>query len=395
MENKLPLSEKQQKLALVCACLVGFAFSANYTNHAPLKDWLMKGFSTTEVPFSKAMFGFLTTAIFLTHAFMQIPGGHLADKFGPKKVLIVALSIVCIGNFGITFSNSYYQLVFWKCFVGFGTGTSFVTGARYIYQSMPAEKLLMYQGYYGASVLLGSGFVIFALPQIAGYFNNWPQAFLSTATVAFIVLLTWSFLAPTPPGKEHPHSSLMKMLAHGQLWLLGLVQMASFGLVIVIGSWITTMLKENFLMTNKVVISAIASLVLLLGIFTRPWGGKLVSRIGVRKLLVISLLFNTAGCFLLAGMPKFLPADILAILMLGVGCGLPYAGVFNRAAAMFPGRAGAAMGLVNMLGIVFILAATPLVGMITDWSGNFTSSFIVLGLFALTICIVSFKINNE
>jgi len=76
---------------------------------------------------------------------MQIPGGHLADKFGPKKIVTIALSIVCIGNFGIAFAGSYEQLLFWKFLVGFGTGTSFVAGARYIFQSTPTNKLLLYQ----------------------------------------------------------------------------------------------------------------------------------------------------------------------------------------------------------------------------------------------------------
>ena len=389
------LNNKQQKTALFCACLAGFAFSANYTNHAPLKEWLMNSFDSPEFPFTKSMFGFLTTAIFLTHALMQIPGGHLADKFGPKKLLCIALAVVCIGNFGISFSESYNQLLFWKFFVGFGTGVSFVSGARYIYQSMPTEKLFIYQGYYGASVLLGSGFVIFAVPQIARSYDNWAPAFISTSAVALLTLITVLFFAPKPFAKEHPHSSISVMLSNGQLYLLGLIQMASFGLVIVIGSWITEMLKENFTFENKLVIPFIASLVLLLGIFTRPWGGKLVTQIGVRKLLVTSLLLNTLGCFILAFINDNLFINIFAIILLGIGCGLPYAGLFNRAASLFPGRAGAAMGLVNMLGIVFILIAAPLVGKITDFTGNFSSAFLSLGIFALVICFVSLKINNE
>lgn len=395
MKENLLLNIKQQKIALFCACLAGFSFSANYTNHAPLKEWLMKSFDTPDFPLTKAMFGFLTTAIFLTHALMQIPGGHLADKYGPKKVLCIALTVVCIGNFGISFAESYNLLLFWKFFVGFGTGVSFVSGARYIYQSIPLEKLFIYQGYYGASVLLGSGFVIFAVPQIARFYDNWSPAFILTSAVAFTTLLIVLFFAPKPFAKEHPHSSLLTMLSNGQLYLLGLVQMASFGLVIVIGSWITEMLKENFSFDNKIIIPFIASLVLLLGIFTRPWGGKLVSQIGVRKLLVISLLLNTAGCFILAFFTTYLYIAIFAIILLGIGCGLPYAGLFNRAAELFPGRAGAAMGLVNMLGIIFILVAAPLVGKIADWTGNFSSAFISLGLFAFIMCFVSLKINKE
>ena len=55
MKENLILTDKQQKIALFCACLAGFAFSANYTNHAPLKEWLMKSFDTPEFPFTKAI----------------------------------------------------------------------------------------------------------------------------------------------------------------------------------------------------------------------------------------------------------------------------------------------------------------------------------------------------
>ena len=395
MQDNRALNSKQQRTALWCVCFAGFAFSANYINHAPLRDWLLESFDSLDAPFTNAMFGFLTTAIFLTHAIMQIPGGLLADKFGAKKILAVALTIVCVGNFGIAFSGSYYHLLFWKFFAGFGTGACFIAGARYIYQSMPSQKLFLYQGYFGASILLGSGFVIFIVPQIASLFKGWPQAFFATAAVAVMALITWLFFAPWLPAKRHSQISLLKMLAHSQLWLLGLVQMASFGLVIVIGTWITTLLKENFSLSNKLFISFIASLVLLLGIFTRPLGGRLVSQIGVRKLLIISLILNATGCFMLAIFTHYLFVDIIAIVLLGAGCGFPYAGLFNKAASMFPGRAGAAMGLVNVLGIIFILAGAPLVGKIADWTGNFSAAFIALGVFSLIICGVSFKIDSE
>jgi nitrate/nitrite transporter NarK len=389
------LNDKQKRTVLLLACLVGFAFSANYTNHAPLKTWLMASFDTQAEPFTKAMFGFLTTAIFSTHAIMQIPGGFLADKFGAKRIIVVALIIVSIGNFGIALSDNYTQLLAWKFFVGLGTGASFVAGARYIYQCIPAEKLLVYQGYYGASVLLGSGFVIFVVPMVADHYQAWPPTFLLTASLAALVCVTILFAAPNPPDKSHPPTSLLKMLSNGQLWLLGLVQMASFGLVIVISSWVTTMLKENFIGRDKLLISFIASLALLLGIFTRPLGGKLLAKIGVRQLIITSLILNAAGCFIIAAFKDQLLADVIAIILLGIGCGLPYSGLFNRAAFIFPGRAGAAMGLVNMLGIVFILVAAPLVGNITDRTGNFNVAFISMGIFALFICIVSLRIKND
>src|SRR4029077_20664482 len=100
-------------------------------------------------------------------------------------------------------------------------------------------------GFYGASILLGSGFVIYAIPLLSAAFG-WRGAFFCTAALAAFAALIWIWLSPPAPQKVHPPARLASMLAHPQLWLLGLVQMASFGLVVVVGVWITTYLTKSF-----------------------------------------------------------------------------------------------------------------------------------------------------
>src|SRR5258708_37118176 len=89
-----PLSESAQRVAVICGCIVAFAYSANYTNHAPLASALMREFG-----FNNALAGFLTTGIFLTHAGMQIPGGYIVDLFGSRRILLIALLWLATGNF--------------------------------------------------------------------------------------------------------------------------------------------------------------------------------------------------------------------------------------------------------------------------------------------------------
>jgi len=363
-------------LDLACACLVGFAFSANYTNHAPLIPSLTEAFG-----FSLALAGFLTTGIFLTHAGMQIPGGHLADRLGARRVITIALAQVCVGNFAIAFAAAYWQLLFWKIFVGLGTGTCFVAGARYISAAYPGPRAHLAQGYYGGSILLGSGFVIFAVPRFAAAFG-WRGGFVATAAMAAAAWIVWAAAAPASPEQRHTPVSFGGMIADLRLWRLGLVQMASFGLVIVVSSWITTFLRRSLLL-DAVTAGLLGSVALLLGIVMRPLGGVLVRRMSVRSLLRLSLTLSAAGCFALAFAGSSVVLTALAIVMIGTGCGLPYAALFTRAVELFPSRAGAAMGLVNMLGIIMILAAPPLIGRLVAWSGSFQSSFAALGLFSL------------
>lgn len=373
--------------ALACACLVAFAFSANYTNHAPLVPALTKTFG-----FSLALAGFLTTGIFLTHAAMQIPGGHLADRLGPRPVVTIALAVVCVGNFAIAFSTAYWHLLFWKVLVGFGTGSCFVSGARYISGTFSGRRLNLAQGLYGGSILLGSGFVIFGVSRVAAAFD-WRGAFAATAGVATVAWILWVFAAPSTPLSAQPARSFRGLISDSQLWLLGIVQMASFGLVIVVSAWITMFLRRNLLLSQSRA-GLLGSIALLLGIVMRPLGGVMVHRIGVRRLFRLSLGLNFIACLLLAGAGGSLGRVITAIVILGLGCGLPYAALFVRAAVLYPGRAGAAMGLVNMLGIVMILAAPPLIGHMVESTGSFQSSFLSLCLFLLVAVVGTFGIKE-
>lgn len=367
------------RAAIALACAIGFAFSTNYTNHAPLAGALAREFA-----FSQALAGLLTTGIFATHAFMQVPGGYVVDRFGSRRVLIVALAWVAIGNFAIVLANAYWQLLFWKIFTGIGTGTSFVAGARYIHETVTGPRLHLAQGLYGGSILLGSGFVILAVPRIYVW-AGWRAAFLITASVAAGAWLLWMLAATGAARAPHAAGSFRGLLLAPQLWLLGMMQMASFGLAIVVGAWIVALLGNAFHMP-PVKAGLVGSLVLLLGILTRPLGGAIRRIVHIRPLLAASFVMNAAGCLLLASGWNSLALALAAVLLLGAGCGLPYAAVFTRAAALFPERAGAAMGFVNMLGILMILVGAPAVGRLADWTGSFRSGLVALGAFSLIAC---------
>jgi MFS transporter, NNP family, nitrate/nitrite transporter len=375
------------KRALISACAAGFAFSANYTNHAPMVGALRADFG-----FNQASAGLLTTGIFLTHALMQIPGGRLADRFGPSRTMVWALAWVTIANCLISLSGAYWQLLLWKTFAGIGTGVCFAAGARYVVGSFQGADLHLAQGMFGGSIVMGSGFVLFAVPQLLILFG-WRGAFLVCALLGGIAWAWWVWAAPPERQVTPATGSLAEMMQHRELWLLGGIQMASFGLMIVVGTWITALLNTEFKMPLKTA-GLLGSIVLLLGIVSRPMGGWLAHRVRIRVLVGVSLLLNAVACAAL-GWGHALSLSMIAIVALGIGCGLPYAGVFNRAASLFPGRAGAAMGLVNMVGTIMILAGAPAVGYLVDVSGQFRSSFYVLGAFALVAAGASQAIPEE
>lgn len=334
-----------------------------------------------EFGFTLSLAGLLTTGLFLSHALLQVPGGHMADRLGTHRMVLAGLAVVIIGNFAIASSTAYWHLLFWKVFAGVGTGTSIVSAARYVAEHHVGHRAHVAQGFYGGSILLGSGFVILAVPRLLEY-AGWRGSFRATAAVAVAAWLLWLLAAPKSELTLHHQTvPFRELMADARLWRLGVMQMASFGLAIVIGTWIALYLRKTIGL-QPVQAGLLGSTVLMLGMILRPLGGALVAKLGARTLLRASLGLTAAGCFLLAPGINALPLALTAIVLVGIGCGLPYAAIFTGAAALYPARAGAAMGLVNMLGIGMILVAPPVIGALVDFSGGFQSSFVCMGVFA-------------
>jgi MFS family permease len=117
--------------------------------------------------------------------------------------------------------------------------------------------------------------------------------------------------------------------------------------------------------------------------------------VGIRPLFAGSLAMTSLGCFLLLPSSISLITALTAVILIGIGVGIPYAAMFSRAGVLFPGRAAAAMGFVNMLGIIMILGGAPLVGHLADLTGSFKTSFAVLGGFTLATCALVPLIDRE
>ncbi len=368
----------QRWKALWFITALGFVFSANYTNHGPLVPTLVKDLHIT-----LAMAGFLTTAIFLSHGALQIPGGALADKLGPYKVALCSLGIITIGNFAIGFSNSYYQILVLKFIIGIGTGAAFIAGARYVPTFFAGKEMQRAQGIYGGSILLGSGFVIYGVPQLLTAVG-WHNVFIITGAMAGILMILWYFFAPdTPIHTTSPKINWTNVLANPNIWLLSLAQFGSFGAIIAAGVWVNTLLIKIVHLDPKTA-GIVGSTVLLLGIVSRPLGGVILEkRICSTKLLLILSCAGLALGFLWIAISKTLGMAFPAIIFTGVMAGLPFAGIFNGARDNCPATPGVAMGFVNTWGAAGVMILPPIIGRLVDLSGSFMSGFYVLAAVAL------------
>jgi nitrate/nitrite transporter NarK len=127
----------------------------------------------------------------------------------------------------------------------------------------------------------------------------------------------------------------------------------------------------------------------VLGIAGRSGGGIALER-GAPPIRVIraEIALAAIGLATIAVSGSLLIA-IGGLVATGVGVGLPYAAVFNGAAASVPDSPASTQGFVGMGGVVTAIVGPPLVGRLLDVGGGFTSGFLAISAFAVVVLIAT------
>ncbi len=317
---------------------------------------------------SLGVVGLFTTALFITHAVFQVPAGRLCDRFGARWVGAAGLAITAIGSAAALGWREPAFAIGTRALAGIGTGLSFVAGSDYFRRTIGSGSALA-QGFYGAGSVAGGGIALATIPQ----WGVWQAPFVTAAAVAGVgsVLLA---LAPGE-GQRAPMPRTQASLADRRLRPLMVMHSASFGLSVVIGNWIVTLLERAG--HDSASFAGIAgALTLFLGILTRPLGGR--HHANAAFLRASFLLGGAATALLAVATPAALV--ILAAAAVGLAAGVPFAPSFAGAARTRPDAPGAAVGLVNMTAAVTILVATPLVGLTFSLPGNGRIGFVVVAV---------------
>jgi MFS transporter, NNP family, nitrate/nitrite transporter len=322
-----------------------------------------------------AVIGLFTTALFVTHATLQIPAGRLSDRLGPRLVGGTGLVVVAAASAAALSWRQAWFAVAMRLVAGVGTAAAFVAGSEYVRATSGSGVAL---GLYGASSMAGGGLALALVPV----WGTWRAPFATAAAVA----AAGAALVAAAPRVERQHEAARKLttVVDRRLLPLGAMHAASFGLSVVIGNWSVTLL-ERAGGDSPDVAGVIAGLGLLLGVVTRPLGGRLVGRLRVVR---VSLLTGGAGVALLAAAAPVSVAAAGAVVV-GLAAGIPFAPAFAGAARLRTDAPGAAVGFVNMAAALTILAGTPLLGLSFSLPGDGRIGFaIVAVLWAATAAIV-------
>jgi MFS family permease len=362
------------------AVAAGFALAVtpgwNVGNVGAVADGLSHAYGAGLV-----VIGLFTTALFVTHAAFQVPAGRLCDRFGARLVGGCGLAVVAAASGGALLWREAGFAIAMRTLTGVGTALAFVGGSDYVRSTIGSAVA---QGWYGATSV-GAGGVALAVVPLWG---SWRAPFATAALVA-LAGLGLVLLAPAG-GRLPPVSRQLPRIVDRVLLRLALLHAASFGLSVIVGSWVVTLLERAGGDSSRVA-GAVGALVLLPGIVTRPLGGRL--GLGSRWLVWSFVAGGLAVAVLALAMP--LPLAICAAAVAGLAAGVPFAPTFSGAQRLRADAPGAAVGLVNAAAAVTILVGAPLVGLTFSLPGNGRIGMLVVATLWASTALVGSKIGRS
>lgn len=116
---------------------------------------------------NQTQLGLMSTVFFAAYAFMQIPTGILADKFGRVKVLVIGFIVFGIGTYLSGASATFGIFLMMRALTGLGEGTYY--GSQYGISSTITPK--KYRGLVSAIINSGMAFGISLGFMSSSYFT--------------------------------------------------------------------------------------------------------------------------------------------------------------------------------------------------------------------------------
>jgi POT family proton-dependent oligopeptide transporter len=247
-----------------------FERAAYYGLNSVLAVYLTNSLATGGLGASEQAVGFLQGIVYAATYVLPILGGALADRYGYRRMLLVAFSLLATGYFAAG-RMSAYALVFLALLVmatGAGLFKPIISGT--IARSTDERTSSIGFGIYYWMINLGAFLAPLVVSVLKGF--SWQHVFTASAAYTGLMLLPAAFLYRDPPRPESTKKLKDVLLAAAEV--LG---DARFMLMIVVYSGFWILYFQNFgsvlwylrdFVDRAPVSAAVTSLLSVLGL---PW----------------------------------------------------------------------------------------------------------------------------
>jgi len=297
--------------------------------------------------------GALTAAFYIGVGLMQVPGGLLAARWGPKRVVVLGVFVSSFAALGTAFSSSVVEIAALRFMVGAGMAFVFAPGVVIVTRLFGGRSGLGV-GLMNSAFYVGGVLGLFAWVVVATATGWRPSLALSGGLGVLTGVLVLLFV-PRDSGradfKVRP-SALFGILRDRELVLMGL---GTLGLGV--GNVVISAFMVEYLFKNEAVSQAlaglVASMVVVVPIFVGVWSGRVYDKTPKPKMMMVLALAGSSVALVLGAYPSVYAAFLCAVIggvVSGFGYTFAFAGArdLNRAEEEYDGLA---VGWVNSIAL--------------------------------------------
>jgi len=349
--------------------------------------------------------GIILSAFFLGYAIMQIPGGWLADKFGAKRVLLMAVIMWSIFTGLTAVAWSLTAMIVIRFLFGIGEGGFQPASSKIIATIFPKEE----RGRAMSIMLTSGGIVSLIVPLLAAYLLGtigWRMMFIIIGAIgAIIALLYWKYInLPQEQAVQverdenvSPKVSLKELFKTPLMWNLIIAYFCIYAVNWGLVSWIPTYLQKNRGLDLMSIgwAQTIPAITTIIGVYG---SGFIIDKLprGMDKILgsiscaVIGILLYLM--FTAKSVSLFISYQTVVSIFIAFVITLLPAIVLKKLPSSIT---GSAMGVANTGGQLAGFVTPMAIGFMVDaFNGSFDAAFWMLIGFA-AICIISLLTLND
>jgi MFS family permease len=323
-----------------------------------------------------AQLGLLTSAFFFAFALAQLPVGIALDRYGPRRVQLILMSVAALGVLMFGKGHSFGELLCARAVMGLGLGGCFMSAIKAISTWIAPAKLPSVHGYLIAAGGLGAASATLPI-RLALQFTDWRGLFVALAALVAVIGLLIYLLAPKEDGARR--AARQPATLSGTLGMvLGVYRERGFrdtiALILIphavffgmqglwIGKWLSDVAHFSDATVAYLLYLSMAALIfgsIAVGMLTE-WAG----RRGIRPLRVAAFgvaLFVALQCLMLFSPPAGMPQLAVLFSLVGTITGLEYAIVAQAIPAALSGRAATCLNLLIFVGAFIVQAGFGLI----------------------------------
>ncbi len=351
--------------------------------------------------------GIVFSSFFVGYALFCFVGGFASDRIGPKNVFSVAMTVWSVFCGLTAAATGIASLLVVRVIFGMGEGPFSSTANKFVSNWFPRPEQASAVGMANAGQPLGAALAGPAVGLLA-VAAGWRVSFVVIAAVGLVWVVAWMWLATDRPDQ---HSWLDKdsLRAHVRERAQRSVQLealplgtylrrpailatafAFFGYAYILYfflSWFPSYLTmAHHLSIQKMgVVNAIPWLVGFIGLASGGFVCDAIFRVTgnalfARKLVLVTSLIIAAGCVALAGMVTGIVAVValmaVTVFFMYLTASTYWAIILDTVADT---RVGGVSGFVHLIANLAGIVAPAVTGYLVQWSGSFTSAFVLTG----------------